>query len=125
MERVEIEAALAIYRKARRAPVPWHPPEPDWRDLIEALVRLQLHDEAVDVMRDYVREQPDPSPRVVLKLAQVLIQNQGRPQQALKLLSGIPEGSLPPKLEVIRGRLADRAEFLREEGPLELDEDFL
>ncbi len=121
----ETEAALGVYKKARLAPVPWHPPEPDWRELIEALVRIQRHDDAVTVMRDYVREQPDPSPRVVLKLAQVLIQNQGRPQQAIKLLNRFPEGSLPPKLEEIRGRLMERAEYLREEGPLELDEDLL
>ncbi len=125
LEFEETEAALAVYKKARRAPVPWHPPEPDWRELIEALLRIQRHDDAVDVMRDYVREQPDPSPRVVLKLAQVLIQNQGRPQQAIKLLNRFPEGSLPPKLEEIRGRLRQRAEYLREEGPLELDEDLL
>lgn len=125
LEYEEIEAALGVYRKARRAPVPWHPPEPDWRELIEALVRIQRYDDAVAVMRDYVREQSDPSPRVVLKLAQILIQNQGRPQQAIKLLNRFPEGSLPPKLEEIRARLMERAEYLREEGPLELDEDVL
>ena len=59
-----------------------------------------------------------PSPRVRLKLAQVLVQNLGRPMQALKVLGQIPEGSLPEKLETMRRQLARRAEAMREEGPL-------
>jgi hypothetical protein len=74
-------------------------------------------------MRDYIRELAEPSPRVHLKLAQILIQKQGRPQQALKILGQIPEGSLPEKLEAMRGQLVRHAEAMRDEGPLELDED--
>lgn len=123
LELGETEAALAVYQKARRAPTPWQPPEREWRDLVEALLEQQLWDDSVAVMRDYLRELAEPSPRVRLKLAQVLIQRQGRPQQALKVLGQIPDGSLPGNLETIRQQLAHRAETLREEGPLELDED--
>ena len=52
-----------------------------------------------------------------------IFRNQARPMQALKILGEIPEGSLPEKLEAIRRQLARRAEALREEGHLELDED--
>ena len=123
LELKEPEAALAVYYKARRSNHVWQPPEQEWRDLIEALLGLPLWDDAVVVMRDYIHGLESPSPRVRLKLAQVLIQNQGRPMQALKVLGQIPEGSLPEKLEAIRRQLAARAEAMREEGPLELDED--
>ena len=73
----------------------WQPPEPDWRDLIEALVRLTAPGTMrFSVMRDYVRDLAQPSPRVLLKLAQILIQKQGRPQQGLKILAQIPAGLL-------------------------------
>jgi membrane associated rhomboid family serine protease len=122
LELAEPEAALAVYQKARRADPAWQPPEGDWRNLIEAVLARQLWDDAVLVMRDYLHG-PEPSPRVRLKLAQVLIQNLSRPMQALKVLGQIPEGSLPDKLETIRRQLALRAEAMREEGELELDED--
>jgi hypothetical protein len=125
LELRETEAALAVYQKARRAPMGWRPPEKEWRDLIEALLQSQAWEESVGVMRDYLREQAKPSPRVRLKLAQILIHKQGRPQQGLKVLGSIPEGSLPSNLEEIRTRLAERAEAMREEGPLELDEDIV
>lgn len=123
LELGEIEAALAVYAKARRSPTGWQPPEREWRDLIEALLGHQLWDDAVRVMSDYLRELAEPSPRVRLKLAQVLIQKQGRPQQALKVLGQMPAGSLPDDLEAIRTRLVRHAEAMRDEGPLELDED--
>ncbi len=74
-------------------------------------------------MRDYLRELAAPSPRVRLKLAQVLIHKMGRPMQGLKVLGQIPEASLPQNLEAIRLQLVRRAEVMREEGELELDED--
>lgn len=125
LELGETEAALAVYQKARRSPSGWRPPEQEWRELIEAMVEQQLWDDSVAVMRDYVRELAEPSPRVRLKLAQVLIQRQGRPQQALKVLGQIPEGSLPGNLESIRAQLMRHAEAKRDEGPLELDEDLV
>jgi membrane associated rhomboid family serine protease len=125
LELGETEAALAAYQKARRSPMGWQPPERDWRDLIEALLEMQSWDDSVGVMRDYLSELPEPLPRVRLKLAQILIHRQGRPQQALKVLGKIPEGSLPVNLETIRLQLTRRAEAMREEGPLELDEDIV
>lgn len=125
LELGETEAALAVYHKARRAPSGWQPPEAEWRDLIEALLRLQSWDDAVLVMRDYLREVAEPSPRVRLKLAQVLIHKMGRPMLGLKVLGKFPQGSLPGNLESIRLQLVRRAEAMREEGELELDEDIV
>jgi membrane associated rhomboid family serine protease len=125
LELGETEAALAVYHKARRSPSGWQPPERDWRDLIEALIEVQAWDASLIVMRDYIRELAEPSPRVRLKLAQILMQKQGRPQQALKVLGQIRDGSLPANLESIRQQLLRHAEAMREDGPLELDEDLL
>lgn len=119
----EVEVALALYRKLSRSAARWHPPERDWRDLIEALLGRDLWEDAAQVMRDYVRNQPEPSPRIRLKLAQILIQRLGRPVQGLRILGQFPEGSLPESLETIRRQLARQAEAIQEDGPLELEED--
>jgi membrane associated rhomboid family serine protease len=119
----EVEAALAVYRKSSRSASRWQPPERDWRDLIEAILAEKLWEDAAQVMRDYVRKQAEPSPRIRLKLAQILIQRLGRPLQGLRLLGQIPEGSLPESLETIRGQLARQAEAMQEDGPLELEDE--
>ena len=119
----EVEAALAVYNKSSRSQSGWQPPERDWRDLIEAILDQSLWDEAVRVMRDYVRKLDEPSPRVRLKLAQILIQKLGRPVQAIRVLGQVPEGSLPDSLEAMRRQLVRQAEAMQEEGPLELEEE--
>ena len=74
-------------------------------------------------MRDYLRECAEPSPRVRLKLAQVLIQKLSRPTQGLGILREIPEGALPAKLEPMRRSSIEQAEHMREEGELELQDE--
>ena len=125
LELGETEAALAVYQKARRSPTGWQPPEPDWRDLIEALLRHQFWDDAVLVMRDYLRELPEPSPRVRLKLAQVLIQKHGPAAAGAQGPRPDPRGF--PAREARGHAVAARppCRGMREEGPLELDEDLV
>jgi membrane associated rhomboid family serine protease len=123
LELGEVEAALAVYQKWSRSRAGWQPPERDCRDLIEMLLEQDLWDDAVLVMRHYVSQQADPSPRVRLKLAQILIQKLNRPLQGLKVLGQFPEGSLPENLESIRRQLARQAEAMQEEGPLELEDE--
>jgi hypothetical protein len=60
---------------------------------------------------------------VRLKLAQILVQNLERPVQALKVLGAIEPGSLSGDLESARTKLARKAEQLREEGVLELEDE--
>src|SRR5262249_35219685 len=101
LELGEVEAALAGHPKASRSLPGWKPPEPDWRTLIEALLDQGFWNDAVLVMRDYVLKLSDPSPRVRLKLAQILIQKLNRPLQALKVLDQLADGSLPASLDSI------------------------
>jgi membrane associated rhomboid family serine protease len=120
LEYGELEAALAVYKTSSSKLSGWQPQESDWRDLIQALLDQDYCGEAAHVMRDYVRKAPEPSPRVCLKLAQVLIHKLARPTQGLGVLQEIPEGALPAKLEPVRQKLIAEAEHLREEGELEL-----
>jgi membrane associated rhomboid family serine protease len=123
LELAEVEAALAVYNKSSRTLAAWQPAESDWRDLIQALLDLKAWGDATSVMRDYVQRSAEPSPRIRLKLAQVLIQKHSRPLQALTILSQIPEGSLPESLDATRRKLVQEAEHMREEGDLELQDE--
>jgi membrane associated rhomboid family serine protease len=121
----EVEAALAVYRKSSRSLADWQPRETDWIDLIQAILEQNNWNEAVLVMRDYCRKTAEPSPRVALKLAQILIQKLERPLQGLKVLAQIPEGSLPDSLDMTRRQLARQAEQMHEDedGTLELQDE--
>jgi membrane associated rhomboid family serine protease len=123
LELAEVEAALAVYNKSSRSLAGWQPAESDWRDLIQALLDLNAWGDATAVMRDYVQRSAEPSPRVRLKLAQVLIQKLARPLQALTVLGQISEGPLPASLEATRRKLIEAAEHMREEGDLELQDE--
>ena len=123
LELDEIEAALGVYRRARRKAPPWQPPAPDRRELIRALLEAESWDDAIEVMEDYVREVDNPAPRVRLKLAQLLIHRQARPARALKILQAIASGSLPAPLEPVRAELVREAQAMIEEGVLELEDE--
>jgi membrane associated rhomboid family serine protease len=123
LEYGEIEAAMAVYKKSSSKLSGWQPQEADWRDLIQALLDQGSWGEAAHLMRDYLRKAPEPSPRIRLKLAQVLIQKLARPTQGLGILQEIPEGALPAKLEPTRQKLVEEAEHMLEEGELELQDE--
>jgi membrane associated rhomboid family serine protease len=121
----EVEAALEVYKKSSRSLPDWQPRETDWIDLIQAVLEQNDWNEAALVMRDYCRKTAEPSPRVALKLAQVLIQKLERPMQGLKVLARIPEASLPESLKLTHRQLAHQAEQMRddEDGTLELEDE--
>ncbi len=123
LELNEVEAALAVYNHSSRTIPAWQPPESDWIGLIQALLGQSAWNDAVVVMRQYVQQTASPAPRVRLKLAQILIQKQARPLQALRVLSQIPESALPEALEAMRRKLVIEAEQLQEEGDLELQDE--
>jgi membrane associated rhomboid family serine protease len=123
LEYGEIEAALAVYKTSISKLADWQPQESDWRDLIQALLDQDYWGDAGHVMRDYVSKVPEPSPRVRLKLAQVLIQKLSRPMQGLGVLREIPAGALTAKLEPARQKLVKEAEHMLEEGELELKDE--
>jgi hypothetical protein len=123
VEMGEIEAALSVYKSSRGRIKGWQPQESDWLDLIQALLEHDFWGEAAHVMRDYCQSVAEPSARVRLKLAQVLIQRLSRPAQGLGVLGDIPDGALSGKLEPLRRKLTEQAEHMREEGELELKDE--
>jgi hypothetical protein len=123
LELGEAEAALAVYQHHRRKLGDWRLPDRDWLELIQSALNRQAWNETVLVARDYLERSGSEAPRVRLKLGQVLIQHLDKPLQAIKVLTPIPPGSLPPKLEATRVKLLEKAEFLREEGVLELEDE--
>ena len=123
LELGEVEAAVAVYQKSSRSLAGWQPEESDWVDLIQAVLDQNAWGDAALIMRDYVKRSPAPSPRIRLKLAQVLIQRLARPTLGLTVLDQIPEGSLPESLEATRRKLVRQAEQMREDGELELQDE--
>lgn len=123
LELGEIEAALGVYKQARARFEGWAPPPLEWVDLIRELVDHEFWDDAVLVMQDYLETAEAPSSRVRMKLAQLLIQKQGRPARALRELALIPPGSLSESLEPLRIRLQQQAERMLAAGPLELGDE--
>ena len=111
LEMGEIEAALAVYKKSSSSFRTGSRRNATGSTLIQALLEQDYWGEAAHVMRDYIRQTSEPSPRVRLKLAQVLIQRLARPTQGLSILHEIPAGALPAKLEPMRqeARRAARA----------------
>jgi membrane associated rhomboid family serine protease len=123
LEQGETEAAVAVFKRTSTKITDWNPDESDWLDLIQAILDQGAWGDAASLMLDYLKRSSRPSPRVRLKLAQVLLQKLARPLQALKILEQIPVGALPETLEVTRRRLVQQAEQMRDEGELELQDE--
>jgi membrane associated rhomboid family serine protease len=119
----ETEAALAVYRQSKSKLAGWQPPDRDWVDLIQAVLAKNAWNDAALLMRDYVQHAQEPSPRVRLKLAQILIQKLGRPLQGQRILEQIPEAALPESLRATRQQLSQQAQEMREDGELELQDE--
>lgn len=118
----EIEAAMGFYRAMRRKRPSWRPPDPERLDLIKALAASQQWEDAAGVMQAYLDESMLPSPKIRLKLAEVLIRRLDRPVAGLRTLDKVSESDLPAPLAEGRRKLVAIAEHLREEGNLELDD---
>jgi membrane associated rhomboid family serine protease len=123
LELGENEAALAVYRQSKSKLTGWQPPDRDWVDLIQAVLKEDAWNDAAVLMRDYVQHAQEPSPRVRLKLAQILIQKLGRPLQGRRVLDQIPAGALPESLETTRRQLLIQADQMGEDGELELQDE--
>ncbi len=123
LEADETEAAVSFYKQMRRKFTRWRPPEPEWVELIKAVLDKKDWDDAVTLMRAYLDESEFPSVKVRLKLADVLIRRLDRPVAGERVLEGVPKDGLSPQLAEVRRQLAARAEQLREEGVLEIDDE--
>jgi membrane associated rhomboid family serine protease len=114
-------AALATFQKANQPPAACEPPEAELQSLIKLLQQEKMWSESVPLMEQYVRRFPAKAARVRLKLAQVLVRDQQRPVQALRVLAEIPPGALPEQLEQLRQALEQKATQMVDDGVLELE----
>ena len=111
--------AAEFYQKQRHEHSDWQLDEIQLMELIKSLHKQQLWCASVRPMTDYVRQFPDNSIRVQLKLAQILLDADRRPAKALKVLRGIDPTKLGVELHPIHTKLVNRAEQMQSEGELD------
>lgn len=118
----DFASAAAVFDKSARTLPSW-PPQSDHFAFIKAMHAGKAEVESISMMRAYCRNHPTDCVRVRLRLAQVLIRNRQRPAAALRVLSEIPDGSLPADLDAVRRKLANQAAQMQADGVLELEGD--
>jgi membrane associated rhomboid family serine protease len=118
----DMDNAHAHYQKWREL----HAQIPPREALVDLVKRYHEHQEwaaSVPLMRDYCRAYPEHAASMRLNLATALIKFRDRPNEALRVLEGIPAGTLTGAMESRRRQLVDRAQRMLEDGVLELEED--
>jgi membrane associated rhomboid family serine protease len=123
LESGDAAAAAQLYKKQRASNPVWNLNSADLMALIQALHKQKLWSESVPAMIDYLRQFPDNSARMRLKLAQILIDADRRPAKALKVLSKIPPSKLPADLQAVHDKLTARAKQLQAESEIEFVDD--
>jgi hypothetical protein len=118
----ETEAAMGFYRSLRRKRPSWRPPDPERVDLVKALAAAGQWEDAAGVMQAYLDESRLPSPKIRLKLAEILIRRLDRPVAGLRVLERVSVSDLPANLAEGRLKLEAMARRLQDEGTLELDD---
>jgi membrane associated rhomboid family serine protease len=98
-------------------------PEAELISLIVLLHNAKDWSASLKPMVDYLRRFPENSSRMRLKLAQILLLHENRPQKALQVIQKIPPGSLDDKLEAAREKIVAHAEELAASGELEMEDD--
>jgi membrane associated rhomboid family serine protease len=117
----KVEGALALEQKMARTIPDWKLPEDKLLALIKELHRKAAWAESFPLMGRYLREFPERSTRMRLRLAELLINEADRPRLALDVLSKIPPGTLFADLERIRAQLEEQARLREPDVPTELD----
>jgi membrane associated rhomboid family serine protease len=97
----------------------WQLPDPVLANLLKGVVAAKMWPEAIQLLRQAIANSPALAAGARLKLAQILIQQEQRPRQALAVL-----GKLPPELPEAHSRRRDEltrlAEQAIDEGSLEM-----
>ncbi|MCA9184742.1 MAG: hypothetical protein R3E01_27880 [Pirellulaceae bacterium] len=115
-----LQAALAIYHKvpARSRTKYWHLPEGLLVDLIKGLHHEKKWSDSVPFMVDLLHAAPERTHNIRLKLAQILVQVEHRPRQAMQVLSVLP-AQLPESIEKQRSSIWALAQRKVKEGAVE------
>jgi membrane associated rhomboid family serine protease len=120
----EVAAALAVHSRGKvQFGRDWRIEEEEHVHLISGLRKTQNWEEAVKIMVEYLRTFTKRAPVIRLALAQLLLEQLGRPNQALKVLKRLDPRLLPPKQQPIYGQLVQRTEAAAAEDPFEVATD--
>jgi membrane associated rhomboid family serine protease len=101
---------------------------PDWTFSDQDLLRIiaKYHEkgqwrESIPAMAEYIRRPGAPQiPVVRLRLARVLLEQDERPAQALRVLAKIPQGALNESQQALRRQLEQKAAKAHESDPYEV-----
>jgi hypothetical protein len=115
--------AAKLYKQQRALHPEWNLNAAELMALIQAIHQQKLWSESVLPMVDYLRQFPEDSIRVRLKLAQILIDADRRPAKALKVLSKVQPSELPAELQAVYKKLVARAGQLKAESDFEIGDD--
>jgi hypothetical protein len=98
----------------------WQLPDDDVLRLITAFHEQQQWSQSIPPMVEYLRRGGQREVQVRLKLAQILLQYENRPQQALAVLKKVEISSMTEKQRDVFERLQAKAQEMCEEDPYEL-----
>jgi len=104
--------ALRAHQRLSRELPGWVLPRPDLWNLIQALQAEKLWAESVPPMEEYLAHYAEHAAVVRLRLAQVLLAAQNRPDQALKVLAQIDLSALDGRQRELIRKLRTQAEQL-------------
>lgn len=114
-------AALALYEKISHVDKRWKLPEAELVQLIDLLHAESRWIESIPFLEEYLQHFEEQQVNLRLRLARILIEQQQRPNYALRVLADIPAAPLPDAPEKLRVRLREQAQQLIDEGVLELE----
>lgn len=116
----QVRGAHALAKKMSQTLEGFCLSEEDSLKLIAALNKDRAWAESIERMVDHLRRFPERSARVRLKLGQILVREQNRPAQGLRVLSKLGRHDLPASLDPLRAQLMAEATQRQEEGAVEL-----
>ncbi len=115
------KVALAIYQKmVGNDGSPWELPEAETMALINGLHREQLWSDSIPLLVQVLKRFSDRAVPARLMLAQILVQAEERPNQALAVLAKLPD-QLPPQLAQRRRQIEKLAQAAIDDGAVEFD----
>ena len=114
-------ALKAHQRMARQFP-DWSLSQDDSFALIQSLHKQELWSESIPLMVEHLKQYPQKSAAMRLKLAHILVVARNTPAQALKVLNKIDESELDCHLREFLAKLREKALKLHDQNPYEITE---
>ena len=114
--------ALKAHQRMSRELPGWSLSEPDLLTLIQGLHEKKLWADSIPPMTDYLARYIAKVPLVRLRLAQILVLQEHRPAQALKVMAKIDPAAFDPRQRELYAKLRAKARQLHEQDPYEIAE---